>query len=137
MSANCGACSRSALRSAASIAILGSVAIRGQQFYELIELDGIDIEMPAHVAACLLEQAFAERREIALQRWPRRRLDEELGALHAGAPRDDVGNRVVHANAVRNLDERCGFGKKAHRLFQLARLGTQCGLEQERRETGA
>src|SRR5438067_12831044 len=54
----------------------------------LVELDRIDVEVPAHAARRGVEQNGAQPPEILLQRRPRARLDDELRALPAGAARD-------------------------------------------------
>src|SRR5882672_5857772 len=54
-----------------------------------IELDRIDVEMPADLARRIGEQVLAKRRQVVLQGVARGGLDQQLGALEIGAPRDD------------------------------------------------
>src|SRR5437660_8795654 len=60
----------------------------------LVELDRIDVEMPAHAARRGVEKHGAQPPEIFLQSRPRARLDDELRPLPAGAARDDVRHGV-------------------------------------------
>src|SRR5258708_16319367 len=75
---------------------LGS-AMKGRELYAagLVELDRIDVEMPADVARRVCEQPLGERREILLPGAARRRLHQQLPAPVGGAPRGDMRARLL------------------------------------------
>src|SRR3954467_7437287 len=103
----------------------------------LVELDRIDVDVPAHCALLLLKKMFGQSAEEALKRRPRGGLHHELRALEAGAPRDDMRHRVEHGELRGNLDAGRGFAQEAHGGVELWRLGAQRRFEDERRKSAA
>src|SRR6185295_14649911 len=85
----------------------------------LVELDRVDVEVPAHLARRMLEKPCADRAQIGLKRGPGARLDDELRALEAGAPGQDVGHRVVDVDALRRVGQSGGGAQEAHRGVEL------------------
>jgi len=63
-------------------------------------------------------------------------MHEQLGALEAGAPRDDVRDRIIDAYLGRRLDRGGGIAKELHAASTWS-LPPAAALEDERREASA
>src|SRR5215475_14048115 len=102
-----------------------------------LELDWIDIEVPAYLARAQAVKRLRPLAEKPLQRAPRARLREHLRALAARDPREAHRHRVEECDPVL----RPGRGsertlEKRDRVAHVLALGAQHCLVHERREPG-
>src|SRR5574341_1342192 len=99
-----------------------------------VELDRVDVDMPAHIARRGFEEALAQFTQMVLERLARRRLHHELRALEPGAAGEQMRNRIEDMHFFRGGDESGRIAQKPQRGFEPGGLGAQRGLEYERRK---